>query len=351
MLAVWISILTFVKYASNAIATIFWSQPIPIDAASIPSKLPHPNPSGGAIPFDIPLGKATNKQIQTFMIFRGNSGRESMQQVANCAAEYKGLLYEERSMKWIDDHFRLKLPNLKYPYVDRHWNGLSSMWIETAPHIRKMFLACMTVILEHCINGFVLPGLYLYTNEIYYYNIALYGEVVFMIYANVLIGASYYLGKDVTVEQMHPAVWPLLLLHHISAMILCIGCIMIGESVPKDLVCYVLLALLGLTSSLHYVGQILDFSPWAQPNAPYTRLCNHIFCLASQIFFRVVCWMKIVYMSVVHCMEMHGTGTTVTVTLILLLFTLFNMDFVKYHIKTTKGCWMKIQQDKLGKVC
>ena len=96
---------------------------------------------------------------------------------------------------------------------------------------------------------------------------ALYGEVAYMIYASVSILASYVLGRDVTVEQMHEAVWPLLLVHHLAAIALCFGCIIIGESVPKDLVCAALLAMLGLTSSLHYVGQILDFSPFTQPHS------------------------------------------------------------------------------------
>jgi hypothetical protein len=91
-----------------------------------------------------------------------------------------------------------------------------------------------------------------------------------MIYASVSILASYVLGRDVTVEQMHEAVWPLLLVHHLAAIALCFGCILIGESVPKDLVCAALLAMLGLTSSLHYVGQILDFSPFTQVNAPHS---------------------------------------------------------------------------------
>ena len=84
---------------------------------------------GSAIPFDVPLMKATDEQIVAFMKFRGKetwpdekqSRDFALRQVAHAAAEYKGFLYEERTMKWIDDHFRLRLKNLSYPYVDRHW--------------------------------------------------------------------------------------------------------------------------------------------------------------------------------------------------------------------------------------
>ena len=136
---IWICIISLVKRISHTIATKFCSKPIAINVASIPSKIPHPNPPGSAIPFDIPLLNATDDQIQAFMEFRGGIlslplGEEMnnnkppeerrviiLQHVANSAAEYKGLLYQERAMKWIDEHFRLHKSNLRYPYVGRHW--------------------------------------------------------------------------------------------------------------------------------------------------------------------------------------------------------------------------------------
>ena len=144
LLTIWISIISIVKITCQSLATVMWSRPIPATRAFLPSKLPHPNPPGGAVPFDVPLLKASTEQIVAFMAFRGHGeeegwsekemlkkmggadhttrARESvLQLVANSAAAYKGELYEERFMKWVDDHFRLKLPNLRYPYVDRHW--------------------------------------------------------------------------------------------------------------------------------------------------------------------------------------------------------------------------------------
>jgi hypothetical protein len=128
MAVVWICILVIVERISRTIATIFWCHPIPLEKASIPSQLPHPNPPGSAIPFDIPLLQATDSQIQAFMDFRGLSGRyqfrektAALQQVANSAAEYKAWLYQVRTMQWIDDHFRLRKPKLNYPYVGAHW--------------------------------------------------------------------------------------------------------------------------------------------------------------------------------------------------------------------------------------
>lgn len=354
MLIVWACLLAFVNKLCQAVARKFWSYPVPITSASIPSKLPHPNPQGSAVSFDIPLMQATDEQIGAFMKFRGcetwpdekQSRDIALRQVAHAAAEYKGFLYEERTMKWIDDHFRLRLPKLKYPYVDSHWNGWSSFWIETGEHIRNMFLSSVAVLFEHCINGLMLPVCYLITHNDAYLNVCLYSEVGYMVYATMWIIISYVYNKDVTVEQMHRSVWPLLLVHHISSLILCIGCIYCIESAPKELICWVLLALLGLTSSLHYVGQILDFSPFAQANKPWLRMSAHIVCLCSQIVFRMIYWLHIVYMTVTHTLEAHGTQLATLVLIILVLFTVFNADFVKFHYKATKGCWLKIQQGK-----
>lgn len=209
-----------------------------------------------------------------------------------------------------------------------------------------MFLSSATVIVEHVINGLIFPILYLMTKDLLYYNIALYSEVAYMIWASFLIGLSYYYREDMTIEQMHPAVWSLLLLHHISSLILCIGCLLVGDNVPRNLVCYALLCLLGFTSSLHYVSQILDFSPVAHANAPYTRLLNHILCFLSQLVFRVIYWAKICYLSILHCFEVHGMGLASALIIILALFTTFNFDFLRFHFKATKGCWSKIREMK-----
>lgn len=112
MLAVWVAILSIVRRCCTVLASVLWSHPIPIQAAFIPSKLPHPNPPGGAIPFDIPLVGASEDAIEKFMIFmlKGNQGyvdvqtrninnttdkKWTLQDIANYAAAYKGQLVRE----------------------------------------------------------------------------------------------------------------------------------------------------------------------------------------------------------------------------------------------------------------
>lgn len=109
MLAVWIILLSLTRKACTLIALSFWSHPIPVERALIPSELPHPNPPGGAIPFGIPLLNASEKEIDKFMMFVHKNkliSREtptknkqdtkwSLQDVAICAAAYKGQLVSE----------------------------------------------------------------------------------------------------------------------------------------------------------------------------------------------------------------------------------------------------------------
>ena len=202
-----------------------------------------------------------------------------------------------------------------------------------------MFTATVAIIVEHVVNGFILPMFYLFTLTHVYYNLALYGEVAFMMYATILLAASYVLGRDYSLEQMDKAVWHLLLLHHIASLMLCVACILVcGETTPKDLVCYVLLALLGLTSSLHYVGIIMDLGPLSLVDSPRIRMGHHIICMLSQICFRGPFWLKVVYLIYLFIIDVHGAGVIlVAVVSAFLLLTAFNADFVKYHIKATMG--------------
>lgn len=112
MLVVWLVILSISKRSCTLMASALWSQPIPIHSAFIPSKLPHPNPPGGAIPFDLPLLEASESDVEKFMffMFTENQGcvdvqltnndnpkdkKWTLQDVANYAAAYKGQLVRE----------------------------------------------------------------------------------------------------------------------------------------------------------------------------------------------------------------------------------------------------------------
>jgi len=348
--AFWSVVTPLLKHLFQLVLSACCSRPISPTAAWIPSQLPHPNPPGSAVLFDIALTSATDQQIIAFMKYRGRKwdrnedGAIGLRAVVAEAAAYKGELYEERTMKWIDDHFRLKLPSLAYPYVAPHWNGWSSFWLETGPCIRSMFVASLFLTFEHVLGGIVLPALYLATENPVYFDITMYSEIGMQVVLSVAIAISYIIGEDRTVEQMHRAVWPLLLIHHVCTIGFCILCLRLGDDCPREEVSYILFAMLGFTSSLHYISQMLDFSPFSQSNAPRIRIVNHALCLAAQLWFRGVFYFKIVHD---YCWKLHaarGPYVASVSILVSLLFTAFNFDFIKFHVKATKGCWRKMQQ-------
>jgi len=127
--AFWSIVLLLLRRFFTAAAELLCSNPIPVENALLPAQTPHPNPGGSAVPFEIPLTEATDKQIASFMTFRRrsawNRSQDGLEGVACEAAQYKGELFDKCVFEWIDDHFRLKLPNLKYPYVATHWYELS----------------------------------------------------------------------------------------------------------------------------------------------------------------------------------------------------------------------------------
>jgi len=340
---VWFFLYNALKRVFASFAARCFSRPIPPEKAWIPSVLPHPNPPGSAVPFDVRLTDASEEQITRFLRFVGqDESPADLPTVARTSARYKGQLYETKVLEWIDQHFRLRLPNLRYPYVAPHFNGFSSFWLETGHHLRNMFVASMVLSLEHAINGAILPLLYLRTREIAWFNLALVSECGFQVVLIYYIALSYRRGQDVTVEQMHRAVWPLLLVHHVCTLAFCALCLHLGDDCPREEVSRLLLALLGFTSTLHYVSQMLDFSPLSQANAPLTRMANHVFCLGSQLYYRGLVFVVTVHSAMEKLFEVGGWPMSLGCGTIALLFSAFNIDFIKFHLKATIGCAKKI---------
>ena len=339
----WFCLFQILKHGFTAFAEYFFTRPIPTDKVWIPSALPHPNPPGSAVPFGIRLVDASEEQIFRFMSFVGQDiSVADLQEVATASARYKGKLYESKVLEWIDQHFRLKLPNLSYPYVAPHFNGFASFWLETGHHLRKMFVASMVLSFEHAINGAILPIIYLRTREIAWFNLALISECGFQIVLIYHILLSFRLRIDVTVEQMHRAVWPLLLVHHICTLAFCVMCLYLGDDCPRDEVSHLFIALLGFTSTLHYISQMLDFSPLSQSNTPLIRMANHVFCLGSQLYYRGLKFVVMTHLTMGKLYKVGGLPLSLGCGLIALLFSAFNIDFIKFHLKATIGCAKKM---------
>lgn len=348
---VWHFLFHLLSRACTAFAERYFSRPIPPEKTWIPSVLPHPNPPGAAVRFDVRLADASEDQVARFLRFVGRERAATVdpRDVARSSARYKGQLYESKVLEWIDRHFRLRQPRLCYPYVAPHFNGFASFWLETGPHIRKMFVASMVLSLEHAVNGAALPLLYLSTREVAWFNLTLVSECGVQVVLIYHIALSYWRGIDITVEQMHRAVWPALLVHHVCTLAFCILCLHLGDACPREDVARLFLALLGFTSTLHYVSQMLDFSPLSQANTPWIRMANHAFCLGTQLYYRGWSFAITAHAIMGKLSEVGGAPLQLGCGVIALLFGAFNIDFIKFHYKATVGCAKRICCDcKLG---
>jgi hypothetical protein len=226
----------------------------------------------------------------------------------------------------------------------RRRNGWSSVWLETGPRVQNMSISSFVLTIEHVVNGLVTPLLFLATERAVYFDLSMYGEVGYQLISCFWIIVSYYKDQDLTVEKMHSSIWHLLLVHHFSTIGLCLLCLILGDDGPRVLASHTMVSMLGVTSTLHYVAQVLDFSPFSQANTPYFRLANHVVTTAAQIWFRCISWTWILYTAVTHSFQEYSASIASGITVSLLLFTAFNVEFVSFHIKATKGCWAKIKE-------
>ena len=128
---------------------------MPPEKAWLPLDLPHPNPAGDTVPFPLKLTDATPEQCVAFMVFRGKSWKpaDGLQPVAVECAKYKGDQFDEKTMKWEDDHFRLQLPNLRFPVAAKHWNGFAGWFMEIGSFQRDGYVGKACVFIEHIIFG------------------------------------------------------------------------------------------------------------------------------------------------------------------------------------------------------
>jgi hypothetical protein len=329
------------------LANIFCSY-MPPSCAFIPKSLPHANPPGSAIPFEIPLETAKDKQLLEFMQYRKKldwKPADGLHLVAIEAAKYKAELFDEKSLKWEDEHFRLRLPGLKFPFPDKHWNGWSGFWLEVGPYNRGKMLGNIVLGIEHFVVGLILPMNYLYGDGLpRNFAWAMYADIGANVVESLLVFMSYATKENYTVTKYSRAIWPLILMHHISAIGMCSLGLYLGDTCPRALACELIIALLGTTGAGHLMMIVIDFTPFAFPDSPVTRLLFGAVLTGAMIWFRAIYWINLAYKTIVISSEVSDSWIVLILTTVsLLLFTAFNLDFIKYHVKSVMASWKKFQ--------
>ena len=351
--AFWVFGFAFLTFFFRKSAELVFSS-MPPAAAFIPAAFPHANPAGDAVPFELALTEAPTQHVQAFMAFRGVPGWTlaggGLDAAAVECARYKGELFDAKVTQWEKDHFELRLPHLAFPFPDKHWNGWAGFWLETGPYKRGCYCGNLTLGVEHLLCGLALPLLFLHTGDPRYFAWSLYGDIGANCVSNALIAASYATGENLLLEKYSRPLWHLLTTHHVCAIAMCVLGLYFGEDTPRDVACLLLVALLGTTGAMHLFSVALDLTPWSMGDAPLFRFGFQLATLLSMLWFRVVYWAVLCYQVVAAAYDKSGAATASLTSLILLVFSAFNADFVGFHVKATSGSWKKMQKaNKAGK--
>ena len=325
---------------------------MPANKAFLPSTLPHPNPPGAAIPFEVKLTEATPEQVAAFMAFRRDEEwhpADGLGPVALEAARYKGELYDAKSLQWEHEHFTLKKKGLLFPFPAPHWNGWAGFWAEVGPYRQRFFLGNCALGLEHVLCGLVMPLLYLWTGDDWYFAMMQYGDLGANVYSNYLIVTSYLTGKNYLLEQYSKSIWHLVATHHVCAIVLCFIGLYYGEQTPHDLGCLLIISLLGTTGALHLFAVAIDQTPWSIEDAPGVRVAYQLATFLSMLFFRALYWVVLAAQITQHTYAMGGLPVCGLTVLALLLFTGFNVEFLSFHWKALKASWKRMKTKKEAK--
>lgn len=344
---IWGLVFFVMVYAFRKIADACFSS-MPAEQAYIPKSLPHPNPDGTTMPFEVRLTEASVEHVAAFMTFRGVAWTptDGLGIVAIQAAKYKGEQFDTKVLKWEHDHFQLQKKGLCFPIPAKHWYGWTGFWAEVGPYRRGCVLGNLAVGFEHVLCGLILPLAFLWTNNVWYFAWSMYGDIGANIVSNALIAISFLTGKNYLLEQYSKAVWHLVAIHHCCAILLCSLGLLYGDATPRDLSCLLIISLLGTTGALHLFGIALDMTPWGIEDAPWARVLYQLVTFLSMVFFRVAYWIVLVYQVIQHAHRMGGWLISMLTFVVLLLFTAINADLVRYHYKALTGGWKRLQSKK-----
>jgi len=317
---------------------------VPLASVCIPAELPHPDPAGESPPFQIPLLEATQEQLEKYISFRGLKVQVTdFKAIAADATVYKAILFDAKTNNWEYDHFYLKKKGLSFPAPAPHWAGWTGWWAENGPYKQAQMPGSLAFAFEHFVCGFLFPMNYLYGKELglplggdeLNFAFALYGDIGANIVTTTLCVASYVTNTNLTLEKYSRAIWPLIILHHVAATGMSCIALTVGPACPKDLACLLIISLLGTTGMGHLLIVPFDMTPWNDNKV--IKLFFQGILTSSMIWFRVLYWTVLVYRILIQTyVTNQGVLVWVFITVSLLLFTVFNLEFVGYHYKAVK---------------
>ena len=108
-----------------------------------------------------------------------------------------------------------------------------------------------------------------------------------------------------------------------------------------------MISLLGTTGCFHLLVVPLTYSP--VNDQPRVGFVVQTIVVASMLWFRVVYWVVLCQQLVAEVVSEGGMLVGGGCVAALLLFTLFNIDFVKYHLKVERTVYRRMMASQGAK--
>lgn len=323
---------------------------MPLEKAFMPAITPHPDPPGQTAEFTLAVEQASNTQVKEFLAFREVAeGVNPKETATEEACKYRGELFDKKIEQWEWEKFGERKAGLKFPIPMRHWNGWAGWWAVIGPRRRAMVTGHICVFIQHIVCGLVLPlnqlfgktfGMPLGGSDLNF-KLAMYGDIGANIVDLFTIAISGITGRNRCVMQLNRALWPLMIMHHVSAIGMEATAMALGSVCPPELACKLIISLLGTTGAAHNVVVPAIYTPFY--DSPTVMLGFQTAVFGSMCWYRGIYWLFLTYRCMATSYAYSG-GTCVATGCSMLLFTLFNQDFIAFHWKV-----LTIQQARRNK--
>mmetsp|Transcript_19958 Transcript_19958/g.32894 ORF Transcript_19958/g.32894 Transcript_19958/m.32894 type:complete len:389 (+) Transcript_19958:527-1693(+) len=333
------------KYAFNALCGWLFSSIHP-ERAYLPDSFPVPHEEGRPKAWVLKVSNANESLLDDFLKFRkfdakSMSLEEKRMAVAKEAVAYNCEVQDRRMGRYLTEKFTQgrKIP---FPVKLEPWNGWGGFMAEIGSFSRCGLSGVSAYAFEHAIAGAF--AVYALNHDLRYIRVVAYIDIGFNLADLVLMVVSMAIQYDISIymgpKRMIPSkgdsdasgIFKLLAFHHLGAAVL--ELLSLKYNSNPLLCCNIAVAMLGTTGLMHCLAVLTDSLPIRSNRSGWFAI--NAFTLAVMVWYRALAWPYIVYLSVYDSFEQGGWMLTIPSVLFLGLFTLFNIDFIKFYWHKTQ---------------
>lgn len=230
------------------------------------------------------------------------------------------------------------------------------------PSTKAFFLGNFAYAVQHGVSGIMAYIAWTRFGDIsekdawFIFKLAVYLDVGFNITDLILMGISILFSIDITIysgPRFKPVaknrknmkaisgIMKLLLMHHLGAVGMELSGLYLGPEL--DLGCRLLISLLGTTGCLHFICVCAGYTPIVNQFV-LSSFILHFGTFIAMLYYRAYQWIIVVNEGLKATYHKGGYQATISVSFALLIFTLFNLDFIKHYYKVSKKSFKLIKK-------